>query len=70
MLRTGIEHGSISGVFEPGSVNSSWTSEVFSRKLHHIPYTQSRLALPGPYKAPNYHAEFCAVFTNKTIVLS
>ncbi len=24
--------------------------------------------LPGPYKIPNYHAEFKAVFTNKTIV--
>ena len=24
--------------------------------------------LPGPYRVPNYHAEFRAVFTNKTIV--
>ncbi len=24
--------------------------------------------LPGPYKIPNYHCEFSAVFTNKTIV--
>jgi carbon-monoxide dehydrogenase large subunit len=24
--------------------------------------------LPGPYKIPNYHCEFAAVFTNKTIV--
>src|SRR3972149_8463739 len=24
--------------------------------------------LPGPYKIPNYHCEFRAVFTNKTIV--
>jgi len=24
--------------------------------------------LPGPYRVPNYHAEFQAVFTNKTIV--
>src|SRR3989442_8257752 len=28
----------------------------------------SSTTLPGPYKIPNYHCEFQAVFTNKTIV--